>query len=218
MGSQLRVLVPTEHARASFPILRLPTAFRLSHLLCTVLPSITYQAAADYDAFLVEWVLTSIIAGNGAASVGQPTPEEVADDFTACQTQTYLGHEALQQAHLPIRKYDLGLTNSNPIIGAAYVGCHDLILGRVITTSARGNHPFFLERLPDRPVASALLKELKTVNTNGKRSQIEEAVDSLWAVWRRRGPSMEREMDSTGRIGSRSRRRAGGRGGAIEHR
>ena len=51
----------------SFQILRLSATFRLSHLLRTALPSITCQAAANYDA-LVEWVLASIIAGDGAAA------------------------------------------------------------------------------------------------------------------------------------------------------
>ena len=74
---------------------------RLSHLLRTVPPSITCQAAANYDA-LVEWALASIIAGDGAAAAGLPTPEEVAHDPTVCQNQTYLGHDALRQAHLPI--------------------------------------------------------------------------------------------------------------------
>ena len=38
------------------------------------LPSITRQAAANYDA-LVEWALASIVAGDGAAAAGLPTPE-----------------------------------------------------------------------------------------------------------------------------------------------
>ena len=65
-----------EDAQASFQILRLSATSRLSHLLRTVPPSITCQAAANYDA-LVEWALASIIAGDGAAAAGLPTPEEV---------------------------------------------------------------------------------------------------------------------------------------------
>ena len=53
----------------SFQILRLSATFRLSHLLRTVPPSITCQAAANYDA-LVERLLASIIAGDGAAAAG----------------------------------------------------------------------------------------------------------------------------------------------------
>ena len=70
-----------EDAQASFQILRLSATSRLSHLLRTVPPSITWQAAANYDA-LVEWALASFIAGDGVATVGLPTPEEVAHDPT----------------------------------------------------------------------------------------------------------------------------------------
>ena len=177
----VRALVPMEDAQASFQILRLSATSRLSHLLRTVPPSITCQAAANYDA-LVEWALASIIAGDGAAAAGLPTPEEVAHDPTVCQNQTYLGHDALRQAHLPIREGGLGLTSSSSIKGAAYIGCHALVLGRVVAASARGNLPSLLERLPERPMASALLEELKIVATEAKRSQIEDAVGNSWAA------------------------------------
>ena len=177
----VRALVPMEDAQASFQILRLSATSRLSHLLRTVPPSITCQAAANYDA-LVEWALASIIAGDGAVAAGLPTPEEVAHDPTVCQNQTYLGHDALRQAHLPIREGGLGLTSSSSIKGAAYIGCHAMVLGRVVAASARGNLPSLLERLPERPMASALLEELKIVATEAKRSQIEDAVGSSWAA------------------------------------
>ena len=111
-------LVPMEDAQASFQILGLSATSRLSHLLRTVSPSITCQAAANYDA-LAEWALASIIAGDGAAAAGQPTPEENAHYPTVCQNQNYLGHEARRQAHLPIREGGLGLTSSSSIKGAA---------------------------------------------------------------------------------------------------
>ena len=38
----VRALVPMEDAQANFQILRLSATSRLSHLLCTVPPSITY--------------------------------------------------------------------------------------------------------------------------------------------------------------------------------
>ena len=109
---------------------------------------------------------------------GLPTPEEVAHDLTMCQTQTCIGHEALRQAHLPIQEGGLRLTNKNSIEGAAYIGCHAVVLGRFITASARRNLPFLLERLPEQPMASALVIELKTVATEVKKSQIEDAVGS----------------------------------------
>ena len=122
------------------------------------------------------------IAGDGAAAAGLPTPEEVAHDPTVCQNQTYLGHDALRLAHLPIREGGFGLTSRSSIKGAAYNGCHALVLGRVVAASARGNLPSLLERLPERPMASALLEELKIVATEAKRSQIENAVGSSWAA------------------------------------
>ena len=96
--------------------------------------------------------------------------------------KTYLGHEALRQAHLPIREGDLGLTSSSSIKGTAYIGCPALILGRAVAASARGNLPSLLDRLPERPMALELIEELKTVATEAKRSQIEDAVDSSWAA------------------------------------
>ena len=177
----VRALVPMEDAQASFQILRLSVTSRLSHLLRTVPPCITCQTAANYDA-LVEWALASIIAGDGAAAVGLPTPEEVAHDPTVCQNQTYLGHDALRQAHLPIREGGLGLTSRSSIKGAAYIGCHALVLGRVVAAYARGNLPFLFERLPERPMASALIEELKIVATEAKRSQIENAMGSSRAA------------------------------------
>ena len=153
-----------EDAQASFQILRLSATSRLPHLLRTIPPSITCQAAANYDA-LVEWALASIIAGDGAAAAGLPTTEEVAHDSTVCQNQTYL-----RQAHLPIRNDGLALTSNSSIKGAAYIGCRALVLGRVVAASALGNLPSLLERLPEQPMASALIEELKTVATEAKRS------------------------------------------------
>ena len=45
---------------------------------------------------IVEWALASIIAVDGAAAAGIPTPEEVVHDRTVCQNHTYLEHEALR--------------------------------------------------------------------------------------------------------------------------
>ena len=91
----VRVLLPIEDAQARFQILRLSLAYRMSHRLRTVPPSTTLQAVADYDA-LVGWALVSIIAGDGAATAGLPTPKEVAHDSIMCQNLTYLEHEDLR--------------------------------------------------------------------------------------------------------------------------
>ena len=206
-----RALVPMEDAQASFQILRLPATSRLSHLLRTVPPSITCQAAANYDA-LVEWALASITAGEGAGAAGLPTPAEVAHDPTVCQNQTYLGHDTLRQAHLPIREGGLGLTSSISIKGAAYIGCHALVLGRVVAAFARGNLPSLLEQLPERPTASALIEQLKIVATEAKRTKIEDAVGSSWAA-------LVAEEDPQGRrIGTLLVEAGAGAGGGGEGR
>ena len=69
----VRSHVPMKDAQTIFQVLRLSAASCRSHLLRTVSSSITYQAGADDDA-LVEWVLASIIAGDGATAAGLPTP------------------------------------------------------------------------------------------------------------------------------------------------
>ena len=165
----MRALVPMKDSQANFEILRLSATSRLSHLLQTVPPSITCQAAENYDA-LAELALAYIIAADGAAATGLPTPEEVAHDPTVCQTQTYMGHEVLRQGHLPIRKGGLMLTSSSSIKGTANIDCHALVLGRVVVSSARGNIPSLFERRPERPMASALIEEVKTVTTEAKKS------------------------------------------------
>ena len=155
-----------EDDQASFEILRPSATSRLSHLLRTVPPSITCQAAANYDA-LAEWPLASIIAGDRAAAAGLPAPEKVAHYPTVCHT--YLGYDALRQAHLPIREGGLGHTSSSSIKGAAYIGCLALVLVRVVAASARGNLPSILERLPERPMASTLIEELKIAATESTK-------------------------------------------------
>ena len=177
----MRALVPMEDAQASFQILRLSATSRVSHLLRTVPPYITCQAAANYDA-LVEWALASITAGDGAAAAGLPTPEEVAQDHTVGQNQTYLGYDALRQAHLPIREGGLGLTM---LLLHQRRGIYRLPRpgpGACRRCLRPGNLPSLLERLPERPMASALIEELKIVATEAKRSQIEDAVGSSWAA------------------------------------
>ena len=130
----------------------------------------------------MESALASIIAGDGAAAAGLPTPGEVAHDPTMCKNQNYLRHKALRQAHLPIQEGSLGLTSSSSIKGAAYTGCHALVMGCVVATSTRGGLPSLLERLPERPMTSVLIEELKTVTIKAKRSQIEDPVGSSWAT------------------------------------
>ena len=121
--------------------------------------------------------MASIKADDGAATAGKPMPEIVAHP-TVCQNQTYLKHEALRQAHLPIREDGLGLTSSSSMKGAAYIGCHALVLERVVAAFARGYLSFLPERLPERSMASALIEELKTVATEAERSQIENTAGS----------------------------------------
>ena len=159
----------------------------------------------------MEWALALafIIADDGAATAGLPAPEEMAHDPIVYQNQTYLGHDTLRQAHLPTREGGLGLTSSSSIKGAAYIGCHALVLGRVVAASARGDLPSLLERLPEQPMASARIKNLKIVATEAKRSQIEDAEGSSWAA-------LAAEEDPEGRGIGTLLVKAGGGGGRGE--
>ena len=51
-----------------------------------------------------------------------------------------------------------------------------------MAASAQGNLPSFLELLPELPMASSLLEELKTVAIKVNKSQTEDAVGSSWAT------------------------------------
>ena len=163
-------------AQTSFQILRLSAASRLLHLLRTVPPSITRQAAADYDA-LVEWgALASIIACDGAAAAGLPTPEKEAHDSTVCQKRPTWDTRPYGRPTCPSEKAALDLpapapSNTRPT--------------SVATPSSwnvspppppGGNLSPLLGQLPEQPMASALLGELKTVATEVKKSQMEDAV------------------------------------------
>ena len=63
---------------------------------------------------------------------------------------------------------------------AAYIGCA-LVMERVAVASTRGSLSSFLERLVERPMASALLEELKSVVTEGKGSQLKHAAGASTA-------------------------------------
>ena len=155
--------------------------------------------------------MASIIAGDGAAAAGLPTAEKVAHDPTVNQNQTCLEREALRQAHLPIREGGLGLTSSNSIKGAAYIVCHAFVLGRVVAASAWGKLPSLLERLPERPMASVLLEELKIVATVSREKPNRGCSGCfVGSSGGGRGPSRERDRDSTGRSGSRRGEGMGG--------
>ena len=72
-------------------------------------------------------------------------------------------------------------------------------------------------------MASALIEELKTVATEAKISQIEDAVGSSWAALAAEEDPQGRGIgtllvEATGRSGSRRRRGGGRGGGCIEQR
>ena len=115
--------------------------------------------------------MASTIAGDGAAAAGLPTPEEVANDPSVCRNQTYLGHVALRQSHLPIREGELGLTSSDAIKGTAYIGC--LRPGKPAISTGTA---------PRRLMASALIDELKALATALQRCDMEEVVGTTWAA------------------------------------
>ena len=139
----VRALIPMEDAQASFQILRLSAASRLSHLFRTVPSSITCQAAANSD-ILVDWVLASIIAGDRAAAAGLPTPEGNSPRSHRVPNSDLPGTRGPTGGPPSHPKGGLGLTSSRSINAAAYNGYSALVLGRVVAASTRGNLPSLL--------------------------------------------------------------------------
>ena len=151
----VRALVQMQDAQASFQVLRLFVVSRLSQLLRTVPPFITHQIAADYEA-LVEWALVPIIAGDGASAGGLPTPEQIAYDPTVCQTQTYLKTQG-PAAGPPVQLVRRSRTYQQQLHQRRSL--HRLPrLGPCRCCLRPGDLPSLLERLSERPMASALLK------------------------------------------------------------
>ena len=166
----LRALVPMEDAQASFQIMRLSAVTRMTFLLRALPPSVTRDAAKEYDAML-EWALASVIAGEGAIAAGLAGPDEVRANPNLCKRQHFLGEEALRQAHLPVREGGLGLISRADVAGAAYIGSHALALGRVLTAASTPGLPAVLERLPGRPLAAELIAALKEVGEIASEGQ-----------------------------------------------
>ena len=109
LAELMRALVPMKDAQASFQILRLSAASHLSHLLRTVPPSITCQPAADWD-ILMEWVVASIIiAVDGAATAGLPTPKDVAPYPPVCPKKTLWDTRLYGRPTCPSKKVPLDL-------------------------------------------------------------------------------------------------------------
>ena len=67
--------------------------------------------------------------------------------------------------------------------------------------------------MPEQPIASELIEDLKYLATEVKKNQIEDAVGTSWAALAVEQDLQGREIrDFTGRAGSRKRRWAGERG------
>ena len=100
--------------------------------------------------------------------------------------------------------------------GAVYIGCPALVLGRVVAASAQGNLPSLLERLPERPMASAFFEELKNVATEVKRSHL-EAVGTSWAALAAKEDLQGRDIGTLlVKVGAEGR--GGWGGGGVEQR
>ena len=177
----LRKLVKMEDAQASFQILRLSAVSRMTFLLRNVPPTVTKQAASDHDA-LVEWALASIIAGEGAATSGLASPEEVRSNPELCKKQRVLGRYALQQAHLPIREGGLGLTSGKSTAGAAFIGGQALALARAVAAASTPQVQEHLRRLPERPMIKALVHELKEAAKIMTTDQLNSTVGTSWTA------------------------------------
>ena len=94
---------------------------------------------------------------------------------------------------MPIRDGGLGLTSSAAIKGAGYIGFQALVLRRIIAASFRENPSSLLEGLPERPMASVPLDELKILATKVEGSKIED-IGASWAALAAGEDSLERRI------------------------
>ena len=165
----------------SFQILKLSAVSRLSHPLRIVPPSITHQAAADNDA-LVEWTLASILAGTGAAAAGLPNPEEEVHGPIVFQNQTCLGHEPYGRPTCPSEKAVSDLPAAIPFKAQTTSVATPLSWvvsslpppGGIFHPSSNG--------WPERLMASAFLSKLKTVDSEVKMCQMDNAMGVSWTT------------------------------------
>lgn len=166
LAELVRVLAPVDDAQMSVQILRLSAASRLPYLLRTVPPSITQEVFRHFHA-LIEW---------------SAFPGESRHDPNVYRNQPCVGHEALHLAHLPIRESVPELISIDAIKDAAYIGYQALILGHVVASSALENLSSLLEQIPERPMKSALIDEMKTLATEAEKCDMEVVLGTLRAA------------------------------------
>ena len=111
---------------------------------------------------------------------GLPAPEEVAIDLCAKIISTW-DTTPYDRPTCQFEKATLDLPAAAPS-KARHVSVVTRWSWGIVAASARGTLPSVLERLPERPMTSALIEELKTMATEAKRSQREDAEGSSWAV------------------------------------
>lgn len=88
----------------------------------------------------------SIVAGDGAAAVGLPTPDKLAHDPSVYRHQTHLEHEAFRQDLQPMRKGGPELTSNDAIKDKARIGCQVSVPGYVVEALVRGTRHLSQDR------------------------------------------------------------------------
>ena len=169
----------------------------------------------------MECALAFIIAGDEVAGAGLPISEEVARDPTVCQLLGTRGPTASPPAYPKRRPWTYYQQQLHQRHSLHRLPC--LVLENVVAASARRNLPSLLEQLPQpqRPIASALLEQLRTVATEVKKSQIEDTVGSSWAALAMEEDPQERRIGTllveagAGGGGGRGRGESGGRAGIL---
>lgn len=159
-----------EDGQASFQVLRLSTAVKTALTLTKIRPDITKEAAEEIDQHY-DSALADIIVGPGAGEAGLPSLEKVRNDPAAHLRQTLLGEDAMTQAWRSIREGGYGLTGSENIRHAVYIGSNALVLARAMTIPTGPDPPIYLERLPDKPVVAALIESLMEIASVAKPHQ-----------------------------------------------
>ena len=174
-------LAQMEDAQASFQILRLSAATRMHSLLRALPPSVTKEAAKEFDS-LLEWTLASIVNGQGAPRDGLATPQEVQAHPGRAATQPVLSPEAVRQARLPVREGGLGLSSALEVGGPAFIGCQALVLARAVVAASNTGLEDTLAALPTTSHAQELRRELQRLTDFASAPQIASMVGTSWTA------------------------------------
>lgn len=135
---------------------------RVIFILRNVLPDISKAPIQKCDS-LLQWLLTSIMAGPGASAVGKlASPDDVLDDPCGHLRQDVLEKNVTGQARLPIRgRVDFTRSTDANNVALTRSQVLTVVLARAGTTAAGREVSTFLESLSNAFSDNTLLKSSK---------------------------------------------------------